>query len=83
MDYALNTVEGQMKVKAVMEKIGDSLMKSTGLGNILGKGGKKLKLEDIIVQVALGYAQKSGIINLGGEGQENPQQQSNLPWERK
>ena len=75
LEYALNTVEGQMKIKAVMEKLGEGLMKGTGLAGLTGRSGKIPKLTDIIIQIALGYAQKQGLLNFGAEQPQNQQQE--------
>jgi len=75
LEYALNTVEGQMKIKAVMEKLGEGLMKGTGLAGLTGRSGKIPKLTDIIIQIALAYAQKQGLLNFGAEQPQNQQQE--------
>ena len=68
LEYALNTVEGQMKVKAVMEKIGEGITK----GIIPRTGNQRMKPMDLLMMLGMGYLQKSGIIpqNLLGQPQE-------------
>lgn len=78
LEYALNTIEGQMKVKAVMEKVAEGLMKGTGLS----ARGKKLSLQDIIVQLGVSYAQNKGWLGGGSDQSQNQQQQSKKPWEQ-
>jgi len=78
LDYVLNTVEGQSKVKAVMEKVSEGLLKGAGLG---GKGGKKPTLQDVIVSLVLQYAQNKGMLGMGAASPQNPQQQAKMPWE--
>jgi hypothetical protein len=78
LEYALNTVEGQMKVKAVMEKISEGLLKGSGLG---GRGSKP-KLQDIIISLALQYAQSHGILGTGSDGVQNQQLAVKKPWEQ-
>lgn len=77
LEYALNTIEGQMKVKAVMEKIAEGFMKGSGLG---GKGGK-LNWKDVLLKVGLSYAQKQGWLGEGQDQSQNQQIQSKKPWE--
>jgi hypothetical protein len=77
LEYALNTIEGQMKVKAVMEKISEGLIKGSGLG---GRGSKP-KLQDVLIQLGLNYAQSKGWLGGGSEGPQNQQNQSKKPWE--
>jgi hypothetical protein len=76
LEYVFNTVEGQMKVKAVMEKLGEGLIKGTGLAGAMRGGGKSPKLMDILLQLGLQYAQKQGWLNLGQNTPQNQQEQS-------
>lgn len=78
LEYALNTIEGQMKVKAVMEKISEGLIKGSGLG---GRGSKP-KLQDVLIQLGLNYAQSKGWLGGGSEPPQNQQIQSKKPWEQ-
>jgi len=78
LEYALNTVEGQMKVKAVMEKLAEGLMKGSGLTS----RGKKLSLQDIAIQIGLQYAQSKGWLGTPSDGAQNPQQPVKKPWEQ-
>jgi len=74
LEYALNTVEGQMKVKAVMEQIGNSLMKTVKIPGLSGMG-KNPKLTDILVMVGMGYAQKMGWLPSGVNQPQNQQEE--------
>jgi hypothetical protein len=78
LEYALNTVEGQMKVKAVMEKIAEGLFKGSGIGS---KGGK-LDWKQVALKIGLEYAQKQGWLGTSSDGAQNQQEQSKKPWER-
>ena len=79
LDYVLNTVEGQSKVKAVMEKLAEGLMKGTGLTS---KAGKKLSLQDIILQLGVSYAQSRGWLGTSLNQAQNQQEQSKNPLDR-
>lgn len=72
LEYALNTIEGQSKVKAVMEKLAEGLMKGSGIT----QRGKKLSLQDVLLQLGLSYAQSKGWLNFGQKEPQNQQQQS-------
>jgi hypothetical protein len=78
LDYAINTVEGQSKVKAVMEKIAADLGK--GFGVTTGRG-RNPSIKDILIQIGLSYAQSKGWLGTPSEAPQNPQQQSKAPWE--
>ena len=78
LEYALNTIEGQMKVKAVMEKISEGLIKGSGLS---GRGSKP-NLKDILIQLGLSYAQSKGWLGVSPEQPQNPQERVKKPWER-
>jgi hypothetical protein len=78
LEYALNTVEGQMKVKAVLEKVAEGLMKGTGMRG----SGRKPNLQDIVIQLGLQYAQSKGWLGTSSDGAQNQQEQSKKPWER-
>lgn len=84
LDYAINTVEGQSKVKAVMERLSEGFFRGTPLGK--GSSGRKMNFEDMlkefILKMGLGYAQKQGWLPSGSEQQQNQQQQSKPPWEQ-
>lgn len=78
LEYALNTVEGQMKVKAVMQKISEGLLQGSGFTS----RGSKPKLTDILLQLALNYAQSHGLLGTGSEAAQNPQLPVKKPWEQ-
>jgi hypothetical protein len=85
LDYAINTVEGQSKIKAVMEKLSEGFFRGTPLGK--GKSGGRMNFEDtlkqFILQMGVSYAQKAGWLPTGTEQPQNQQEQSIAPWERK
>ena len=73
-EYLLTTKEGNTKLYTMAAYIGKGVRDGVGIKG----GGGKHKIEDIFVEIAAQMAGKA----LGlDKGQENPQQQSKMPWE--